>query len=124
MTKLIKTREEDRQGKPIWEALHKGKKTRIVQQFTTNPVSLVDEEIEDVILDLNQAGFETISSCAGHRHTGYIAIKGKPSTKDLYKIRTILQLYNIPILLPISSVAYHTNELVTVINFPTMGRRI
>jgi len=58
----------------------------------------VDQEIRDVVIELNDHGFKTLGSCAGHRPNkigGFISISGRPTDQKVKSVKTILRKYGL-----------------------------
>jgi len=81
------------------------------------PIRGLDLEIKDLIKILNEAGYITEYSCAGHGGVrGFINFQRTYFTKDeLEDLREIFRQYNI------RRVTFHTKEKLTRATFPRVG---
>jgi len=54
----------------------------------------VDPEIRDMVIELNDKGFKTLGSCAGHmpnKINGFVSFSGKPTEHKIKVAKSILQ---------------------------------
>lgn len=85
-------------GSSTWTAL---KETRIPTSEEADQLEHynipfdIDPEIRTLVISLNEKGYKTYGSCAGHRDRGFLVFSNELSSKDKEEIKKILNNFGL-----------------------------